>query len=77
MSLEFRGKRRFRVKSLGVNNILMIFKPLRLDELYIEVSIKRKIQRLILGLQPCFKVWGNKEISQEIGMWPVEMQGKS
>lgn len=61
MILEFRGKRRSRDKSLGVNNILMIFKSLRLDELYIGVSIKREVQRLILGLQPCFKVWGNRE----------------
>lgn len=66
MSPEFRGKRRSRDKSLGVNSILMIFKSLRLDELYIGVSIKREeLQRLILGLQPCFKAWGNKERSAE------------
>lgn len=36
-------------KSMGVNSILMIFKSLRVDELYLRVSLKREeVQRLIL-----------------------------
>lgn len=49
MSLQFRGKVRSTDKSMGVNSILMIFKSLRVDELYLRVSLKREeVQRLIL-----------------------------
>lgn len=36
MSLSFSNKMKTRDKSLGVSTILMIFKSVRLDELYIE-----------------------------------------
>lgn len=43
MNIEFKGKMRSRDKNLGVSSMLVIFKSLRLGELYIEVAIKREV----------------------------------
>lgn len=43
------GKVQSRDKSMGVNSMLTIFKSLRVEELYLRVSLKREeVQRVIL-----------------------------
>lgn len=56
-------------KSMGVNSILMIFKSLRVDELYVLESESEK--RRGPKINP-FKVWGSEERSAmglKCGQW--------